>query len=82
MNKSYILFHLNEALEDLTRTIAKIEADTDYGEIEFEIAMAHAYNHLNTAWNARHADDERVSNLSHEDFVRWRRFPSDIDMSA
>lgn len=49
MNKSWILFHLREAQEELTRTIAKIESAATPDEIELQIAMAHMYNHLNTA---------------------------------
>lgn len=80
MNKDWILFHLREGLEELSRTIAVIEAQTYYDEIEFEIAMAHLYNHLNTAWNSRKVDPERAAKCSDEDFYTWRAFPSDIPM--
>ena len=65
MNKDWIAFHLREGL---------------FEETEFEIAMAHLYNHLNTAWNSRNADDERTAKCSDEDFFAWRAFPADIQM--
>ena len=80
MNKSLILFHLREAQEELTRTIAKLDIAEAVDEIEFEIAIAHMYNHLNTAWNARAVSDEQTAAQSDDDFFRWRAFPKDISM--
>jgi len=80
MNREWILFHLCEGLEELTRTITSIESKPDYGEIEFEIAMTHLYNHLNTACNSRNAISERTAQCSEEDFYAWRAFPADISM--
>jgi hypothetical protein len=80
MNKGWILFHLREAQEELTRTISNIEAAENADEIEFEIAIAHMYNHLNTAWNARAASDREIAAQSDDDFYRWRAFPADISM--
>ena len=82
MNNDWILFHLREGLEELTRTVAAIEAVPDYGEIKFEIAMAHLYNHLNTAWNSRNVGPERTAECSEQDFYAWRAFPSDISMGS
>lgn len=80
MNKGWILFHLREAQEELTRTIAELDATENVDEIEFEIAIAHMYNHLNTAWNARAETDEKIAAQSDNDFYRWRAFPTDIPM--
>ena len=80
MNKEWILINLREALDELTRTIAAIESERDYSEIEFEIAMQHLYDHVNTAWNSRNVSAERVSQHSEEDFYAWRGFPTDISM--
>ena len=82
MNKLWILFHLREAQEELTRTILNIEAAEDADEIEFELAIAHMYNHLNTAWNARAASDEEIAALSDDNYYRWRAFPADISMGG
>ena len=80
MNKDWVLFHLREAHEELTRTITAIETHPQFDEVVFEIAMGHLYNHLNTAWNSRNVDDERAAKCSDEDFYAWRAFPSDISM--
>jgi hypothetical protein len=82
MNKRWILSHLREAEEELARTIAKLNAaeSVDELEVEFEIATAHIYNHLNTAWNARAATDEQIAAQTEDEFYRWRAFPADIEM--
>jgi hypothetical protein len=80
MNRAWILSHLREAHEELTRTIARIDAGPDFDEIEFEIAIAHMYNHLNTAWNSRAESDQRIAAMSEEEFYAWRAFPLDISM--
>jgi hypothetical protein len=79
-NRGWILAHLREAHEELTRTIAEMEADTEYSEVEFEIALAHMYNHMNTAWNSRNIDSHRIAECSDDDFYAWRDFPQDIVM--
>lgn len=61
MNKSWILFHLRETREELAQLITRIEAAPDVDEIELEIAFAHMYNHLNTAWNARAITDAQIA---------------------
>ena len=79
-NKEHILFHLNEASEEVTRTIREIKDDPDYDEAEFFVAMQHLYHHVNTAWNSRSIDPERIYQYSQEDFDLWRQFPTDIEM--
>jgi hypothetical protein len=82
MNRDWILFHLQEAHEELTRTIHEMEQDPEYDFGEYVVAMTHLYHHLNTAWNSRDASPERVKACSEEDFEKWRQFPSDVDMSV
>ena len=38
-------------------------------------SLAHAYHHLNFAWNSRRAPEERVWACAQADFDRWSRFP-------
>ena len=38
-------------------------------------SLAHAYHHLNFAWNSRRAPEERVWACAQADFNRWSRFP-------
>lgn len=78
MNKPLIMSHLREAHDELARTINKMDASPDVDEIEFEIGLAHMYNHLNTAWNARAVSDEQFASQTERDFLRWRAFPADI----
>jgi hypothetical protein len=80
MNKTWILSHLREASEELTRTIARIAADSSVNEIELEISLAHMYNHLNTAWNSRAVSDEQIAAQTEDDFYTWRAYPTDISM--
>lgn len=81
MNKDYILFHLREAKEELDRTVVAIESVPDYDFEEFVVAMQHLYHHVNSAWNARDAPPSDAEECSQENFVRWRQFPTDIEMT-
>ena len=81
MTRQYLLWNLREAAEAMSDAIREIEADTNYSEAELHVAMIHVYHHLNTAWNARHASDERVVECEAADFRSWRQFPKDLDMS-
>ena len=80
MNKQWIAFHLQEALEQLQQTLSEMTASS-YGESELRFDMQHAYHHLNTAWNSRAVTDQQTSDASAHDFHLWRRFPSDLDMA-
>lgn len=80
MNKQWILGHLREAQQELADMIARLESDPQYGEIEFEVAIAHHYHHVNTAWNSRNADDQTTATCSEDEFYAWRSFPTDIDV--
>lgn len=82
MNRDWVLFNLREAQEEIRRTIAEIERHPDYDFGEFIVAMAHAYHHLNTAWNARDEAQSAVEPCSRADFQRWRQFPVDLDMGT
>jgi hypothetical protein len=82
VNIPWVLFHLQEAHEELTQTIAAMKSDPEYDFAEYHIAMMHLYNHLNTAWNARDVEPKRAEACSEEDFYTWRSFPTDIDLSG
>ncbi|HEY3124248.1 MAG TPA: hypothetical protein VGK70_09320 [Thermoanaerobaculia bacterium] len=76
MNREFVLFNLREALEELERTIKEIETDPEYEEGDFMPAMTHLYHHVNTAWNARDASQEKAEAGNEEDFVAWNQFPA------
>jgi len=79
MNKQWVLFHLKEATEGLQKAMGHIESRSSVEE--FEIAIAHAYHHLNTAWNSRFITDEKARNHTDWDFTEWRQFPTDLNLS-
>ena len=80
MNKEVILFNLTEAQEELDRTVKELNEDSEYGEPEFSVAMMHFYHHINTAWNARDSTPEEWKRCSDEDFNRWGRYPTDLEL--
>ncbi|MEQ1914254.1 MAG: hypothetical protein HOP24_08200 [Sideroxydans sp.] len=80
MNKKYILFHLNEAFEELQSTIAELGAQSDYDNDDYVVAMSHLYHHINTAWNARNASESDSAECSEENFRKWRRFPKSDEL--
>jgi len=71
---------LDEALEELSKTIQEIKENSGYEYGEFLVAMQHLYHHLNTAWNSRDASPDQVTNETEEDFQRWSQFPDDLPM--
>jgi hypothetical protein len=73
MNRDQVLFHLQEAAEELNRTIADFERDAEFSEPELTVAMQHLYHHLDTAWNSRAADSERIAAATDQDFNRSTR---------
>src|SRR5688500_18783111 len=77
MNTFNGLSNLREAHEELSRTIAELESDPEYGEGEFYVAMAHTYHHLNTAWNSRSAKADEMSCLGMDEYYAWRKCPVD-----
>ena len=80
MNKDHLLFHLKEASEELSRTVADCENDPDYSEGELTVAMQHLYHHLNTAWNTHKLSPEIINQASDQDFNVWGLYPSDLEI--
>jgi hypothetical protein len=78
MNKDLILFHLNEAEEQLRKTIKALRDDPAYEFGNYLVEMQHLYLHLNTAWNGRDATETQFAECSQPDFDAWRRFPTDL----
>jgi len=78
MNKPHTIFHLEEALEQLTSTIADLKKKRGYSDVELELDMEHLYHHMNTAWNGRNATASRVKKSTMRDFRAWRKFPKDL----
>ena len=64
----------------LQALIADIKEDDQFNFSDCVTDMEHLYNHLNTAWNSRDVDEQRVRESVEEDFYRWRKFPADIHL--
>jgi hypothetical protein len=78
MNRDHILFHLQEAHEELTRTIHQVRNDPEYDIGEYWVALQHLYHHLNTAWNGRDSTKEQSDNVTDETFRAWSEYPTDL----
>lgn len=77
MNRRVVLFHSREAAEELNRTVEELARDPRYTEKSLEVAMGHAYHHLNTAWNGRNQTDKQAQECTDCDFNRFRKFPKE-----
>ena len=80
MNKPWVSFHLKEASETVQGITRAIESGANVSNEEFEIAIRHAYEHLNTAWNSRFITDDKARNHTDWDFAEWRQFPRDLNL--
>ena len=61
---------------ELEQALKDVKQDNTFDEQEFNAAMSNVYHYLNTAWNARHASESEVNELSAENFYMWRQFPA------
>ena len=82
MNREWVLFHLGQAADALRQAADEIRTTPDHGDIEFSGDMQHIYHHINTALNARHAEDSAVEPGTDAAFTAWSQFPSDLDMMS
>lgn len=74
IQREFMIGNLADAVEELQR-IQKALEDPEYCEFEFRLDLAHAYHHVNFAWNARSASDDSLLHLSDSNFTAWSRFP-------
>lgn len=75
VNVATMIMNLEEAMEQLRETIKALQNDPSYGYGSFRADMAHAYHHLNYAWNVRHATAIEID--TEESFARLSKFPVD-----
>ncbi|HEX8552798.1 MAG TPA: hypothetical protein VF681_14720 [Abditibacteriaceae bacterium] len=75
LNKIWVSFELQDLAEHLADVLDRLR-DEDYDEAEYRIDIGHAFHHLNSAWNARNAEDEEPTE---ENLKKWAQFPSDIE---
>ncbi len=75
---SFIIEHnLDEAIEELIRIRERV-ASGDLKVGQLQVWLAHAYHHINVAWNARYASTEAYAHLTQTQFNRWGKFPKNI----
>ena len=77
LNHDIILLNINETFEELEGIKKKLESGV-LDEVEFQSLLQHVYHHLNFAWNIRNETTNAYSNLSDDDFYRWRKYPEDL----
>ena len=78
LNRDIILHNIAEAREELQNIEKMLNSDQRLDPITFQVAMQHAFHHLNFAWNIRHWPTRRYANLSHADFEQAGSFPDDL----
>lgn len=62
---------------ELEQVLKALKQDETLGEQELNEEMSPSvYHYLNTTWNASHASESDVNDLSSEYYYLWREFPS------
>ncbi len=68
---------VDENVKGWAETVVRDERTSPLDERALFVTLAHAYRHLNVAWNCRHASEERVRRGDPVDLKRWSTFPED-----
>ena len=79
LNWKIILSNISEAREELQSIESRIQSEKGFGEVEFQIALLHAYHHLNFAWNIRRVATKRYAHLTKKEFKKWGSYPKKIE---
>ena len=86
LNRTYVLYNLEEAHEEIGLIIRDLKRDPAYSEKQLERALRHVVHHVNIAWNARRARVDRfVQRLARQDVscrARTCRRPRDRRRSS
>jgi hypothetical protein len=77
-NRKIIGGNIAEAIEQLQKLEQSAAVGT-LSETELQIGLAHAYHHLNFAWNVRRVATSEYAHLTQEQFERWGRYPVEIN---
>jgi hypothetical protein len=78
MNHRHVLANLEEAAEELNRTVEALRRPGRYSEGELHVALQHVYHHINFAWNGRLSTRKRSRACSARDFKAWGQYPRTI----
>ncbi len=76
-NRELIAANIEEAKEELVCVLDGLGSESEYDEIEFKIALEHAYHHLNYAWNIRNVHEQKLAKCSEKDYLKWSKYPVD-----
>ena len=82
LNWERIVSNLIEAIEQLEDLVEASKDDDPPSEAELQIALYHAYHHINFAWNVRHLSSARYALMTDEDFETWGRYPTEVENLA
>lgn len=80
INRDIILSNISEVREELQRIEGWLTSGEPLSEGGLEVAIEHAYHHLNFAWNARHVSSNKYKTMTDSDFNEWGKFPNDIEL--
>jgi enamine deaminase RidA (YjgF/YER057c/UK114 family) len=78
MNRTMVLYNLEEALEEIGIILRDYKRDTSYSEERFYRAMQHVMRHVNIAWNARDASAAATEDPTDDQMRTWNQYPSDL----
>jgi hypothetical protein len=78
LNRRIIASNLAEAIEQLER-LRDLASTGRLNIAQLQVGLAHAYHHLNFAWNIRFASTSQYAALTDSQFKRWGRYPSGIE---
>jgi len=77
-NRTIIGGNIGEAVEQLQK-LEKKALDGTLHEAELQVGLAHAYHHLNFAWNIRRVPTSEYAHMTQEQFDRWAKYPKEIN---
>ncbi len=75
-NRDLIKSNIEEAKGELESILSDLIVDSEYSEPEFQVALEHAYHHLNYAWHIRNVEPDRAAKCSQKDYIQWSKFPA------
>lgn len=81
LSRRIVRANLEESLEQLEDVLAILRAGKPLPEEHFAVMIAHAYHHLNVAWNARNAPMARYRKMTSRDYNLWASFPRDLELN-
>jgi len=82
LNWTIISSNVQEAREQLEEIEASLAKGERPSPGRLEALIAHAYHHLNSAWNARCAPMREYRSLTDAKFNEWGRFPTELELPA